>query len=66
VPITTRRQYDPVTDRLVHCEGDCICGAIVDLADPMTNECSCCGRLYNGSGQQLRDPSQWQEPPEED
>ena len=40
--------------------GRCRCGEEVELSDAMTNECKC-GRLYNGSGQELRPRSEWEE-----
>lgn len=38
----------------------CDCGATVWL-DSFTNECEGCGKLYNGFGQKLRNPSEWEE-----
>lgn len=42
--------------RVVVCE----CGEIVYL-DGFTNECYGCGALYNGFGQRLADPREWDE-----
>lgn len=56
-PKTTYDKYGKLVDRV----GICHCGAVVDLFDPLTNECECCGRLYNGSGQELRPTDQWKE-----
>lgn len=36
----------------------CSCGATV-YCDGFTNECDGCGALYNGFGQLLAPPSQW-------
>lgn len=38
----------------------CDCGYVLELYDPLTNECEC-GRLYNGGGQSLRPESEWEE-----
>lgn len=38
----------------------CDCGKELELSDSMTNHCGC-GRLFNGSGQQLCDPRLWGE-----
>lgn len=48
------RRFDPPI-------GLCECGTEVELDDAMTNECPNCHALYNGSGQQLVDPSLWEE-----
>jgi len=40
--------------------GRCHCGADVYLNN-FTNECDNCGRLFNSSGQELSDPSNWGE-----
>lgn len=37
----------------------CYCNQTVELHNPLTNECDCCGRLYNMSGQLLNPRSQW-------
>lgn len=39
---------------------ECGCGSPLELSDAMTNECTC-GRLYNGSGQELCHPRLWGE-----
>lgn len=38
----------------------CDCGTTVYLGG-FTNECDGCGALYNGFGQRLADPSEWDE-----
>lgn len=43
-------------------EGDCVCGARVQLIDQYMGACQCqCGRWYNLFGQSLVPPSQWEE-----
>lgn len=42
-------------DRYITCD----CGETL-YVDNFTNECEC-GRLYNAFGQELADPSEWQE-----
>jgi len=37
----------------------CSCGQTVYLDDPLTNECNHCGKLYNGCGQELAPPEEW-------
>lgn len=39
----------------------CDCGTTVYLDDPLTNECPSCGQLYNGFGQALAPPNEWEE-----
>lgn len=46
-------------------ELQCVCGKVVILADPLTNECEC-GLLYNSIGQRLAPRSQWDWGVEED
>ena len=38
----------------------CVCGLILQLEDPMTNQCTC-GQFYNGCGQRLSHPRNWGE-----
>lgn len=40
--------------------GTCYCGSKVALGQ-FTCECDRCGKLYNWCGQELRDPSEWEE-----
>lgn len=39
----------------------CDCGTTVYLDDPLTNECPECEKLYNGFGQELSPPDEWDE-----
>ena len=48
--------YNVARTRFVECD----CGDIVYL-DGFTNECYKCGALYNGFGQQLAPPEEWDE-----
>jgi hypothetical protein len=62
-------RYTPAIESRQHSymvsgSGRCSCGRTVDIDDAMTNSCSC-GRLYNGSGQELAHPSQWGEETDE-
>lgn len=53
--IETRKNSYPISG-----SGRCTCGCLIYLDDDMTNSCRC-GRLYDGYGQELADPSQWGE-----
>jgi hypothetical protein len=44
--------------------GKCLCGRTMECYSG-DNQCEC-GRWYNSSGQELRDPDQWEEPIDED
>jgi len=65
MPIEVEVICDP-DDRIVSRIGTCHCGAEIDLTDPMTNVCECCGRMYNSCGQELRPEEEWEEPLDDD
>jgi len=55
----TRRERKTETDEngftrtwIEYATGRCACGAIVELSDPMDNECDC-GRWFNWGGQEV-------------
>lgn len=51
-PVVNRRQRSWIEYALARCT----CGAELELADPLDNECEACGRWFNGCGQQVLDP----------
>lgn len=51
------QSHDVYKNRFITCS----CGTTVYLDNSLTNDCEGCGKLYNGSGQELAPPEEWDE-----